>query len=117
MPFLRYAIVNWTSATGCEELPLRDRRFDILIIHQGLIDKWLPHVGTDCAKVESFIKRLKEFVPYVVITTGRGTPANIPDSARILPFSVVETALFKKYPEKMVLVDTIMNILPIGEHK
>ncbi|MBQ2623827.1 MAG: hypothetical protein IJG18_01870 [Kiritimatiellae bacterium] len=115
--FLRYAIVNGSSATNCEELPLRDWRFDILIIHQGLIDKWLPHVGTDCGKVESFIKRLKEFVPYVVITTGRGTPANIPDSARILPFSVVETALFKKYPEKMVLVDTIMNILPIGEHK
>ena len=92
-------------------------KFDILIIHQGLIDKWLPQSGTSSEKVSSFIRALRHYVPYVVITTGRGTPANIPDSARILPFPVLETTLFKKYPEKMVLVDTIMNILPIGAHK
>ena len=91
--------------------------FDVLIIHQGIIDKWLSHAGADSKKVEEFIERLKEEIPYVVITTGRGTPANIPDSARILPFSIIEATLFKKHPEKLVLVDTIMSILPIGEHQ
>jgi len=91
--------------------------FDILIIHQGLIDKWLPRAGTNSDVVERFIAKIKAKIPYVIITTGRGTPANIPDSARILPFAVLENTLFKKYPEKLVLVDTIMNILPIGEHK
>ena len=91
--------------------------FDILIIHQGLIDKWLPHAGTNSAAVEKFIDKIKKRIPYVVITTGRGTPANVPDSARILPFPVLEDTLFKKYPEKLVLIDAIMHILPIGEHK
>ena len=102
----------------CNEV--RDRgkvKFDILIIHQGLIDKWLPQAETNSKRVESFIHVLRTIIPYVVITTGRGTPANTPDSARILPFPVLEATLFKKYPEKMVLVDTIMNILPLGAHK
>lgn len=91
-------------------------KFDILIIHQGLIDKWVPQSESCSDKVEKFINALKKRIDYVVITTGRGTPANTPNSARILPFPVLETTLFKKYPEKKVLVDTIMNILPIGEH-
>ena len=102
----------------CNEV--RDRgkvKFDILVIHQGLIDKWLPQAETNSKRVESFIHVLRTIIPYVVITTGRGTPANTPDSARILPFPVLEATLFKKYPEKMVLVDTIMNILPLGAHK
>ena len=93
-----------------------EKFFDVFIIHQGLIDKLLPRVGTGSKDVEKFINSLKVYVPYVLITTGRGTPANVPDSARILPFPVLENTLFKKYPEKLVLLDTIMNILPIGEH-
>lgn len=85
---------------------------DIFIIHQGLIDKWLEkHGETD---VEGFIDKLKKVFRYVVVTTGRGRPANIPPTARVIPFSTVENTLFKKYPEKMVLVDTILNVLPVG---
>ena len=103
--------------TGKNRGEERRKVFDVLIIHQGIIDKWLSHAGADCKKVEKFIQKIKMEIPYVVITTGRGTPANIPDSARILPFSIIEATLFKKHPEKLVLVDTIMSILPIGEHQ
>lgn len=85
--------------------------FDIVIIHQGIIDKILPNDHSK-QSVENFLQKLKEHSRYVVITTGRGMPSNVPATARVLPFSVVENTMFTRYPEKMLLVDTIMNILP-----
>ena len=89
-------------------------QFDIIIIHQGIIDKWLPGASHDKGKVELFIESLRCVFRYVVITTGRGTPANIPKSARVLPFSTIQTTLFRQYPEKMILTDAIMNMLPVN---
>lgn len=89
--------------------------FDALIVHQGMIDKWLPNMAHTAIHEEIFLAVLKRLIPYVVVTTGRGRPANIPDTARILPFSSIENALFKKYPEKMLITDTLMNILPVGQ--
>lgn len=84
---------------------------EIVIIHMGIIDKLLPnHESKD--EVAKFISYLKRNLRYVIITTGRGTPSNIPDDARVLPFSVVESTMFKKYPEKLILVDNVMNVLP-----
>ena len=97
-----------------EKFALAD--FEILIIHQGIIDKLLPG-HEDPVVVEEFIKRIVKEIRYVLITTGRGSPANIPSSARVLPFSVIENTLFKNYPEKMVLVDAVMNILPVSNKK
>ena len=88
--------------------------FDILIIHQGIIDKWFPGTANDSKKVKTLLQFLRQLFPYVVITTGRGSPANIPETARMLPFSTIETTLFRKYPEKLLLVDAIMNLLPKG---
>ena len=87
---------------------------DILIVHQGILDKWF----TDLKSVEGMkhlLEGFKRLVKYVVVTTGRGTPENIPEEAHLLPFAVVESTLFKKYPEKLILTDTIMNVLPIGK--
>ena len=88
-------------------------QFDIIIIHQGIIDKWLPGASHNEKKVEQFIESLRCVFRYVIITTGRGTPANIPSSARVLPFSTIQTTLFRQYPEKMILTDAIMNMLPV----
>ena len=92
-------------------------RYDIIVIHQGIIDKWLPGASHDKNKVASFLDALKQVFRFVVITTGRGTPANIPASGRVLPFSTIQTTLFRKYPEKMILIDAIMNILPVKAKK
>ena len=87
---------------------------DILIVHQGILDKWYPEFKNpnDMSKL---LEGLKKLVKYVVVTTGRGTPENIPEEAHLLPFAVVESTLFKKYPEKLILTDTIMNVLPVGK--
>ncbi len=88
--------------------------FQILIIHQGIIDKWL-HTSHNKEKVKDFINKLNQLVPYVVITTGRGTPSNIPNNARILPFSSIQRYLFTPVPEKLLLVEAIMSTMPLGE--
>ena len=90
------------------------QEIDILIVHQGILDKWF----TDLKSVEGMkhlLEGFKRLVKYVVVTTGRGTPDNIPEEAHLLPFAVVESTLFKKYPEKLILTDTIMNVLPVGK--
>lgn len=89
------------------------QKFDVLIIHQGILDKWFRGLVDNKDKMSLLISGLRESFKKVIITTGRGTPANIPDKARVLPFSTIETTLFRKYPEKLILVDAIMNILPI----
>ena len=86
--------------------------FEIVIIHQGIIDKLLP--GHESKKVvAAWLDGLIKKLHYVVITTGRGSPANIPNTARVLPYSVIENSILQRYPEKMILVDAVMNILPI----
>ena len=87
--------------------------YDILVIHQGIIDKKLSQ-HSNPERINKFIEHIKQEIRYVVVTTGRGNPANIPDNVRVVPFSVLESTLFKKYPEKLVLVDAIMNVLPSG---
>lgn len=88
--------------------------FEIVIVHQGIIDKLLKNHTQ--ANVGQVLDSLMQHLRYLVVTTGRGTPFNIPPTARVLPFSVVESTLFKRYPEKMLLVDTVMHLLP-GERK
>ena len=109
---------QWAEQWGEKMLKeIRDKNaalFDILVLHQGLIDKWLGDASHSKAVVSVFLAVMKKCFKYVVITTGRGTPANIPLGARVLPFPTLESTLFKMYPEKMVLVDTIMNILPVA---
>lgn len=95
--------------------PEKEAKWDILIIHQGIIDKWFRYHKTE--NIERLIESLQEKVPYTVIATGRGRPDNVPSSAKILPFSTIESTLFCEYPEKLLLVGTVMNILPQPEEK
>lgn len=110
-PFVKALI----SDDGKDISKLKEKREEreILIVHQGIIDKLLK--THDSLSVANLINRIVEsgLFRYVVITTGRGTPANLPEQARVLPFSTVEGALFKKYPEKFSLVNAVMNILPV----
>ncbi len=87
--------------------------FDVLVIHQGIIDKWWERHNKD--KVSIILNDLRLSIPRVIVTTGRGRPDNIPDHEKVLPFSVIESSLFRRYPEKLILVNTIMNLLPYGK--
>lgn len=94
-------------------LPMTLSDFEVVIIHQGVIDKLLD--GHDSKEaVRKWLAEMNDNLAghYIVITTGRGSPANIPENARVLPYSVIESSILQRYPEKMILVDTLMNLLP-----
>jgi len=96
-----------------DDFGIQRDKYDILIIHQGIIDKWCSAHNKEA--VSRLLESLRGVVRFVVVTTGRGRPDNIPDDARVLPFTTVESTIFRKYPEKLVLVNTVMNILPTGK--
>lgn len=80
---------------------------DILIIHQGILDK----MGlSDKKKAGEFLREIKEKVPFVFITSGRGKPDNVPDNVKFLPFSSVDSFLLKEYPEKLLLIQSAMKL-------
>ncbi len=97
---------------GVLELNIEENLFDILIIHQGIIDKWWEDCKHDRNGIAHLLINLQKRVPRVVITTGRGRPDNIPAFAKVLPFSTIEASLFRNYPEKLTLTGAVMNILP-----
>ena len=94
-----------------------NQQFDILIIHQGIIDKWWGRAKHDPNSVKTILDNIRKkcCIPWVVVTTGRGRPENIPEDEKVLPFSVIESSLFRRYPEKLILVNTVMNLLPYGK--
>ena len=104
-------------STITDSLYDNNRQFDVLIIHQGIIDKWWRQAKHDPKSVKAILGNIREKcgIPWVVVTTGRGRPENIPDDEKVLPFSVIESSLFRRYPEKLILVNTVMNLLPYGK--
>ena len=110
-----HVIVDGCDATNNMGLSIPQGDFDILIIHQGVIDKWWPDRKHDADGVGEVLENLMKVIPYTVVTTGRGRPDNIPKWAKVLPFSSVESFLFRRYPEKMLLVNTVMSVLPFSD--
>lgn len=111
--FRRYSEVKQGDHKQSTCVDIQAGQFDVLVIHQGIIDKWWER--HDPSKVKKILNDLRLSIPRVVVTTGRGRPENIPEDEKVLPFSVIESSLFRRYPEKPVLVNTIMNLLPYGK--
>lgn len=82
-------------------------KFNILIIHQGVLDK-LYHKKS---VIEEKIKLLKKSLPFIVITSGRGTPSELPDNEKFLPFSDLKEFIMKPYHEKLIFINTIMKTI------
>lgn len=80
-------------------------KIDILIIHQGIIDK----MDFDNEKErEDFLDSIKKCIPFVIITSGRGDPM-VPGT-KFIPFSSIESFLMTDYPEKNLLIQSLMQI-------
>ena len=86
--------------------PERHRGIDAIIIHQGILDKW--------KQGENYTRRmlaLKDKIPFVIITSGRGIPSNLPQGIKFLPFSGLETCFVGNYFEKLTLVRQIFSLI------
>lgn len=83
--------------------------YDVFIIHQGILDKIV-----EGSLLASFIDKIKESVPFVIITSGRGEPENIPENVKFLPFSNIESFVLSDFPEKYLLTQMGMKIITTG---
>lgn len=107
-----------SSGVGENELGLikidekKPLKIDILIIHQGIIDK----MDFDNEKErEEFLDSIKKCIPFVIITSGRGDPM-VPET-KFIPFSSIESYLMTDYPEKNLLIQSLMQIFKEKEKK
>ncbi len=107
--------ISWNYVAGGFGDAHFDPDFDLVVIHQGIIDKWWSDHSQNAVKGILGKLRARNGSPdgrFVVVTTGRGRPDNIPETAKVLAFSTIETFLFKRYPEKLNFVNSLMSILP-----
>jgi len=82
--------------------PEGERRLDLLIIHQGLLDKWCGDRGQGGSPAD-IISSLREKIPFIVVTSGRGRPENLPPGCKFFPYSGIEGAIHGVYFEKLAL--------------
>ena len=103
--------IEWGEGKGedFKELwPQHQRGMDILIIHQGILDKWGETKNQ--SELTKNILNLKEHFPFVVITSGRGMPENLPFGVKFLPFSGIEMCMVGSYFERITLFRQLMSL-------
>ncbi len=89
--------------------PKKQRYIDLLIIHQGILEKWAGGDESSTA-ITNRILDLKEQIPFIIVTSGRGRPDNVPNGVKFLPFSNLESCMIGNYFERLTLLRQIMNI-------
>lgn len=79
---------------------------DILILHQGIIDKW-----ASSKPILSDILKWKDNIPFLIFTSGRGRPHNLTLGVKFLPFSSLEHCTNGNRFEKITLVQELMALI------
>lgn len=115
--------INDFSVYWCDEENGRNERQkitpDALIIHQGVLETFfggaIPKQEGEAfiETLKAFINDLKEFIPYIVVDSGRGIPANLPPEIKFLPFSLVEDYVMKDRISKYSLTRVLMSLISI----
>jgi len=83
---------------------------DVFVIHQGVIDKMVNAKFWDSMDdAENWILRLKEQVPFIIVTSGRGKPDEIPDGVKYVPFSDISQSFAGKHSTKLLLTYILMH--------
>ena len=88
----------------CEDV-LRASDFDVILIHQGILDtiKETRHVD--------ILESLKKAVPWVVIESGRGMPPEVQKgNEKFLPFSAMDRCFGEKRIAKFMLTKRLMEL-------
>ncbi|MEO5358768.1 MAG: hypothetical protein H7844_15935, partial [Nitrospirae bacterium YQR-1] len=85
-------------------------KFDILILHQGIIDKFLKEgFWINRNAIEKWLCCLKENIPFIVVTSGRGKPSEIPENVKFISFSDISHSFMGDESTKCLLTSILMN--------
>ncbi|MCX7905325.1 MAG: hypothetical protein N2446_01320 [Elusimicrobiales bacterium] len=84
-----------------------NKNLEFLIIHQGILDK----LRKNKIEIEEKLTKLKKMIPFIIVTSGRGKPANIPTNVKYLPFSNIESTILSKPHNKFILTQLLMKLI------
>lgn len=87
----------------------KPQQLDILIVHQGILDKGKER-GLFGGRTDQLISKIKENIPWVIVTSGRGHPAFLPQGAKFIAFSHVEATLLASFHSKFTLTRLIASL-------
>jgi SAM-dependent methyltransferase len=93
-------------------------KFHIVVIHQGVLDKLDSKdnsffISTHWGNTEKFIAELKQYIPFVIIDSGRGKPANLPKNSKYIEYSVIQDWILRKR-SKFHIVNALMSLTGKG---
>lgn len=97
------------KCSECKGKAIKDE-MDAVIIHQGVLEKFFEE-ELQSSEYDAFLKALQESIPYVIVDSGRGIPAKLPDTAKFLPFSLIEEFVMKDSIAKYSLTKNIMSLV------
>ncbi len=84
-------------------------KLSFLVIHQGVLDKAFS--DSSQKNLEEKVNKLKEVFPFIVVTSGRGKPQNLPKNSKFILLSDILANLRKAdYPDKLGIINILMNI-------
>lgn len=77
---------------------------DMLLVHQGILDKWENEQGAPTAALAGELMALKDQIPWLIVTSGRGKPDRVAAGVRFLPLSGLQACLVGNRFDKLLLV-------------
>ncbi len=86
-------------------------RIDCLLIHQGILDK----LKREKHLKKEYLLKLKENIPFLIITSGRGKTKEIPIEAKFVHFSEVHKCMLNERIEKLILTLIISKLIQSKE--
>ncbi|MBT5303479.1 MAG: hypothetical protein HOL31_00165, partial [Candidatus Scalindua sp.] len=102
--------VYFCNNKDCKNCNGQKTDIDSIIIHQGVLENFFTELKSR-DDYDAFVTALQEKVPYIIIDSGRGIPAKLPDSAKFLPFSLLEDFIMKDRIGKYSLTRIIMSLI------
>jgi len=92
----------------------------IIVMHQGVLETFfgekIPRKENESfvEALKKFVHSLRGFIPFVVVDSGRGIPANLPPDVKFMPFSLIQEFFMQERISKYSLIKTLMGLTRRG---
>ncbi|MFA8434941.1 MAG: hypothetical protein ACEPOZ_10540 [Marinifilaceae bacterium] len=107
------------EVTNRDQLIKQFEEAQVVVVHLAMLEKLAYNVyGNEKEQLGlKLLEQLKDRKKFVFITTGKGKTEEVYSDYRVVPFADVQRTVMKAYPEKKLLIQTLMNITPSKSNK
>lgn len=94
--------------------PSEEPSLDAVVLHVGILDKKIMGTqesgATPSVLIVKEVLTLKDLFPFVVLTSGRGYPENLPPHGKYLPYSGIERCMSPQGIEKLLFMRGLLAV-------